>query len=94
MRPSNQKSIYALLCKNMDEVDQSEAQYLDEKIQKLDALVRASRMATDLIVTEHQRSKLLKELAEFNKSNEKIELREIESKGFDDTTHIKDDFDY
>ncbi len=40
MKPSNQKSIYALLCKNMDEVDESEAQYLDEKIQKLDALVR------------------------------------------------------
>lgn len=90
MRPSNQKSIYALLCKNMDEVDESEAQYLDEKIQKLDALVRASRMATDLIATEHQRAKLQKELAEFNKSGEKVELREIESKGFDDTTHIKD----
>ena len=67
MKPSNQKSIYALLCKNMDEVDESEAQYLDEKIQKLDALVRASRMATDLIVTEHQRAKLQKDLAEFFK---------------------------
>lgn len=90
MRPSNQKSIYALLCKNMDEVDECNAEYLEEKIQKLDALVRASRMATDLIATEHQRAKLKKELAEFNKSNEKIELREIESKGFDDTTHLRD----
>ncbi len=51
-------------------------------------------MATDLIVTEHQRAKLQKDLAEFNKSGEKVELREIESKGFDDTTHIKDDFNY
>lgn len=94
MRPSNQKSIYALLCKNMDEVDECNAEYLDEKIQKLDALVRAGRMATDMMVTEHQRAKLKKELAEFNKLSEKIELREIESKGFDDTTHIKDNFDY
>ena len=92
MRPSNQKSIYAVICKNIEEVDNCEAQYLEEKIQKLDALVRASRMATDMMITEHQRAKLKKELSEYNKSGEKIELREIESKGFDDTTHIKDNF--
>ena len=92
MRPSNQKSIYAVICKNIEDVDSCEAQYMEDKIQKLDALVRASRMATDMMITEHQRAKLKKELSEYNKSVEKIELREIESKGFDDTTNIKDNF--
>ena len=92
MRPSNQKSIYALLCKNMDEVDECKTEYLEEKVQKLDALVRASRMVTDLMVVEHQRAKLDAVLLDRDGDRTSVRVREIESKGFDDTTHIKDDF--
>ena len=92
MRPSNQKSIYSVICKNIEEVDNCEAQYMEDKIQKLDALVRASRMVTDMMITEHQRAKLEVELDQYNGTKEQIHIREIESKGFDDTTHIKDNF--
>lgn len=92
MRPSNQKSIYAVICKNIEEVDNCEAQYMDEKIQKLDALLRAARMATDMQAEERMRARTEMELAEYNGSKEPIHIREIESKGFDDTTHIKDNF--
>lgn len=93
MRPSNQKSIYALLCKNMDEVDECNAEYLDEKIQKLDALVRAGRMATDMMVTEIKRAMAEAELLDRDGIKTPVRIREIESKGFDDTTHIKENYD-
>ncbi len=89
MRPVNQKSLYATICKNIEEVDKTEAGYLEERIQKMDALVRATRLATDMIVAEMQRAKLEKDLAEFNKSGETVRIREIESKGFDDTVNNK-----
>ena len=92
MRPSNQKSIYAVICKNIEEVDSCEAQYMEDKIQKLDALLRASRMATDMQAEERMRARTEMELAEDKGSNEPIHIRAIESKGFDDTTHIKDNF--
>ena len=73
----------------IEEVDKTEANYLEERIQKMDALVRATRLATDMTVAEMQRAKLEKDLAEFNKSGETVRIREIESKGFDDTVNNK-----
>ncbi len=92
MRPSNQKSIYAVICKNIEKVDNREAQYLEDEIQKLDALVRASRFATDMMIAEFTRAKLELELDKYKETKKQIHIREIESKGFDDTTHIKDNF--
>ena len=92
MKPTNQKSIYAVICKNIEEVDNCDAQYLEDKIQKLDALVRASRMATDMHAQEIVRAKLEMELENYNGTKKPVYLREIESKGFDDTTHIKENF--
>lgn len=42
---------------------------------------------------EEKPARLQKELEEFNRTNSAVYIREIESKGFDDTTHIKDNFD-
>lgn len=77
----------------MDEVDECNAEYLDEKIQKLDALVRAGRMATDMMVTEIKRAMAEAELLDRDGIKTPVRIREIESKGFDDTTHIKENYD-
>lgn len=89
MTPTNQKSIYAVICKNIEEVDSAPAEYLDDKISKLDALVRASRMATDMVADERKRARLEMDIETYNKTFKPVHLREIESKGFDDTTHLR-----
>lgn len=93
MRPSNQKSLLSILYKNIEEVDLASAEYLDDKINKLDALVRASRMATDMVADERKRARLEMDIETYNKTFKQVHLREIESKGFDDTTHIKENYD-
>lgn len=90
MRPSNQKSVLALIYKQMDVLDERKTEYLEDDIQKLDALIRASRMTVELHVEERMRVKSVIEAAEARKNGVDVELRQIESKGFDDTTHIKE----
>jgi hypothetical protein len=94
MRPTNQKALYSVICKGIEDVDATDAQYLDEKIAKLDSLVRATRLATDMIAEEMKRAKLEIEINNYKGTKNDVFIREIESKGFDDTTHVKDDFDY
>lgn len=86
MRPVNQKSLLAVLYKNIDDVDSCDAVYLEEEIQKLDALVRATGMTVQMMGQELQRAKLEKELNEYNGTKNEIHIRELETKGFDDTT--------
>lgn len=82
MRPVNSKSLFAFITGEMErlrnkEIDNEEANTQANLCQK----------ATNLLKYELERQRTIRDVTG------KIEgLREIESKGFDDTTHIKDNF--
>lgn len=90
----NQKADYAIASEIINELRSYETHYLEEAIAKASALDRILKTRLEMHAQEHQRARLQKELEEFNGTRNPVSIREIESKGFDDTTHIKDDFDY
>lgn len=89
----NQKADYAIASEVINELRQYETHYLEDAIAKCDALDRIMKTRLAMHAQEFQRAKLQKELEEFNGTKNPVFIREIESKGFDDTTHIKENYD-
>ena len=87
----NQKADYAIASEVINELRQVETHYLEDAIAKAYAIDRVMNTRLTMHAQEFQRARLKKELEEFNGTRNSVHLREIESKGFDDTTHIKDD---
>lgn len=79
MKPSNNKAIYNTLCNAIDELQETEKM----SIGKCDALVKLANAAMNVQMTEINIVKTRMLLNEHNKSFEKIELRNVEGKGFD-----------
>nr|DAU75393.1 MAG TPA: hypothetical protein [Caudoviricetes sp.] len=90
MRPVNEKSLFHALCEVMDKTMSGEYS-TDQAI----AVVKTSNELTKLLRLEHDRARLQMEIYSFNKDNNSdIEIRELASKGFDNTTAIPDGICY
>ena len=85
MKPSNNKSIYAIVCDNIEELQATEK----VSIAKCDAIAKLANAAMNIHMIEMKRVKMLMELEQFNKTNNKITLREVEAKAFDNTIAIE-----
>jgi len=81
MKPSNNKSIYAIVCDNIEELQATEK----VSIAKCDAIVKLANAAVNLQLAEMKRAKMLMELEQFNKTSNKVEYRNLEAKAFDNT---------
>lgn len=90
MRPSNSKSLFAFICDQMDKLDKKEI-----SVQEAQGQANLMKQANNVLSYELKRADTQMKLALHNKQySENIQLREIESKGFDDTTHIKDNSEF
>lgn len=86
MKPVNNKSLFAFICTQMEKLDDNVIDYQQAK--EMSNLIVRAQKALDY---ELKRAEVEVKLSEHKKTTgEKIELREIESKGFDDTTNIKE----
>lgn len=89
MRPVNSKSLFAFLCMQMEKLDNKEID-----VQTANSQAGLAKQAKEMLMYEIKRAEVLSKLSEHNKEySDNIKLREIESKGFDDTTNIKDNYD-
>lgn len=79
MKPSNNKSIYAIVCANIEELQETEK----VSIAKCDAIAKLANAAMNIHVVEMKRVRMLMEIEQHNKTFEKLELRNVEGKGFD-----------
>ena len=84
MIPVNSKSLFAFICGQMDKLDRKET-----SVQEAQAQASLMKQANNVLAYELKRADTQMKLSLHNKQySENIQLREIESKGFDDTTHI------
>jgi len=89
-QPVNTKSLFAFVCQQMQNLS-------DDKITVADAKAQAGLVnsAVKVLNYEIERVKTQMSIREFNvKTGATLELRQIEPKGFDDTTHLKDNGTY
>jgi len=90
MRPVNEKSLFHALCEVMDKTMNGE--YSADQTM---AIVKTSNEMTKLLRLEHDRARLQMEIDTYNKENgANIEIRELASKGFDNTTNVPDGICY
>ncbi len=90
MKPVNEKSLFHALCEVMDKTMSGE--YSTDQAM---AIVKTSNEISKLLRLEHDRARLQMDIHSFNKENKAcIEIRELASKGFDNTTHVTDGIDY
>ena len=86
MKPVNSKSLFAFICGQMDKLDKKEIDVAEAQSQ-----ANLARQANNILAYELKRADTMVKLSEHNKiTGENIRLREIESKGFDDTTHLRE----
>jgi hypothetical protein len=81
MKPVNCKSLFTMICDQIDKLDNNEID-----VEKAKAQSQLFKQANNLLKYELDRANTLMKLADYN-SNAKneISLREIESKNFDNT---------
>ena len=86
MQPVNSKSLFAFICGQMEKLDRKEM-----TVQEATAQSNLAKQANNVLTYELKRAETQMKLQAHNKEHfSNIQLREIESKGFDDTTHIKE----
>lgn len=82
MKPVNEKSLLHHLFEQMDKLDKKEI-----STDEANAQAKLASKAISLYKQELDRARLIMELQSHAESTEKVvELRELSSKGFDDTT--------
>ena len=85
MTPVNSKSLFAFICGQMEKLSESET-----NVQEAQAQANLAKQAQNILNYELRRAETLVKLSQHNKiTGESIKLREIESKGFDDTTNLR-----
>lgn len=82
MKPVNSKSLFTYICDQMELLQNDEI-----TIEKAKAQAVLAKQANNLLKYELDRAKTQISIRNFNKNNvdDKIELREVESKKFDNT---------
>lgn len=81
MQPVNSKSLLAFLYSQMEKLDQKEID-----VQTAQAQANLAKQANNILTYELKRAELEMKLAEFNVGkNEKVSIRQVESKSFDDS---------
>lgn len=81
MQPVNSKSLLAFLYSQMEKLDQKEID-----VQTAQAQANLAKQANNILTYELKRAELEMKLAEFNfGKNEKVSIRQVESKAFDDS---------
>ena len=81
MKPVNSKSLFAFVCDQMEKLSSNLISVDEAKAQS-----NLCKQANNLLKYEIERTKVLMEVKTFNsQNNTEIELREIESKSFDNT---------
>ena len=81
----NTKSLFAHICEQMDKLSKNEITCDEAKTQ-----TNLVKEAHKLLKYELERANTIVAVREFNlKTGATVELRQIEPKGFDDTTHQK-----
>lgn len=78
MKPSNNKSIYAIICANIEELQETEK----VSIAKCDAIAKLANAAMNVHMIEMKRVRLLMEIEQYNKTFKQLELRNVEGTGF------------
>lgn len=82
MKPVNEKSLLHHIFEQMDKLSRQEISTADANVQS-----KLANQAISLYKLEQERAKLIMELQRHAESTGKVvELRELSSKGFDDTT--------
>ena len=79
MKPSNNKAIYAIVCDNLEAIQESEK----TSIGKCEAIVKLASAALNLQFYELKKAKAQIEIETYNKTLCKVELRNVEGKAFD-----------
>ena len=81
MKPVNSKSLFSFVCDQMEKLSSNSISVDEAKAQ-----ANLCKQANNLLKYEIERTKVLMEVKTFNsQNNTEIELREIESKSFDNT---------
>jgi len=85
MLPVNSKSLFAFICGQMEKLDKKEID-----VQEAQAQSNLMKQANNILAYELKRADTQMKLSLHNKQySENIQLREIESRGFDDTTNLR-----
>lgn len=85
MKPVNSKSLFAFICGQMEKLDNKEI-----NVDEAQSQANLARQANNVLAYELKRADIMIKLSEHNRiTGENIKLREIESKGFDDTTNLR-----
>ena len=85
MLPVNSKSLFAFICGQMEKLDNKEID-----VQEAQAQSNLMKQANNILAYELKRADTQMKLSLHNKQySENIQLREIESRGFDDTTNLR-----
>lgn len=81
MQPVNSKSLLAFLYSQMEKLDKKEID-----VQTAQAQANLAKQANNILTYELKRAEVEMKLADFNNGkNEKIRIRQVESKSFDDS---------
>lgn len=82
MRPVNSKSLFAFICGQMEKLDKREID-----VNEATAQSNLAKQANNILNYELKRADTMMRLSDHNRNfKDNVELREVESKGFDDTT--------
>ena len=79
MKPSNNKSVFAIVCDNLEAIQDSEK----TSIGKCESIVKLTNAALNIQFYEIKKAKAQMEIETYNKTFGKVELRNVESKAFD-----------
>ena len=79
MKPSNNKSVFAIVCDNLEAIQDSEK----TSIGKCESIVKLANAALNIQFYEIKKAKAQMEIETYNKTFGKVELRNVEGKAFD-----------
>ena len=79
MKPSNNKSVFSIVCDNLEAIQESEK----TSIGKCEAIVKLTNAALNIQFYEIKKANAQMEIETYNKTFGKVELRNVESKAFD-----------
>lgn len=82
MKPVNTKSLFTFICDQMEKLQESQI-----TVEQAKAQANLAKQANNILKYELDRVNTLIKISDFNKdnANQKVDLREIESKAFDNT---------
>lgn len=81
MQPVNSKSLLAFLYSQMEKLDKKEID-----VQTAQAQANLAKQANNILTYELKRAEVEMKLVDFNNGkNEKVRIRQVESKSFDDS---------